>query len=429
MTSQVGQFLRHLRKARGLTLQQATRAAGISLSALDRWETGVNQPRLSELEALLTALRASAKQRGQVLALMDAPRARAQVQDKIFRIAQQTGLGPMPNGGDLLRAMRLRRGLPLEAVAARLGVTVRTLRRWERADVWPGMEQLHRLCYALGAHEEELVALTSGQFLQTPTTGVTSLERARARMQQLLDLDQIISRLALTELGYLTLEAELWPLATRSVEGRRLLAEAYANHAQFLSRLDRFGEAGQHAERALDLIPEKSRPEMFWLRAGIVSALSAVRRGAQPTPKRGLDQLRHWLPLARWPEFEAWVLADMAEYLSLSGEAEVALSLSKQACQVAERCEGPIELRMRQRDRARLLLRMERPEEALPLLTIVERENPWPRADISLLRTEAHLGAGEPSEAQDWLERAMTDIQMYDLAYLQPQAATLAQRF
>jgi transcriptional regulator with XRE-family HTH domain len=429
MTSQVGQFLRRLRKARGLTLQQASQAAGISLSALDRWETGVNQPRLSELEALLSALGVDAKQRRQALSLLDAPRARAQVLSEVLRVGEEMGLGPLPNGGDLLHAMRLRRGLPLEAVAARLGVTARTLRRWEKADIWPGMEQLHALCYLLGAQEEELVALTSGQFSQIPTTGATSLEQARARMRQLRDLDQILPRLALTELGYLSLEAELWPLAAGGVEGRRLLAEAYANHAQFLSSMDRFREAGQCAERALALIPEKARPEPFWLRAGIISALSAVHRGAQPAPKRGLEQLRHWLPLAGWPEFEAWALADMAEYLSLSGEAAIALTLSKQACQVAERSEDPIELRMRQKDRARLLLRIERPEEALPLLTIVERENPWPRADISLLRAEAHQSAGESSEALDWLERASLDIQAYDLAYLRPRASALAQQF
>ena len=61
MVSRLGQYLRQLRKARGLTLEQAAEAAGLSRSAVNRWETGVNQPRLPELNALLGALGADAQ--------------------------------------------------------------------------------------------------------------------------------------------------------------------------------------------------------------------------------------------------------------------------------------------------------------------------------------------------------------------------------
>src|SRR5437016_2875076 len=132
-TYNLGEFLRSLRKEEGLTLEQAARAAGIGRVTLNRWETGVHQPRLPELEALLGALRADPQRKRQALALMDAPRARKRTRALIAQIGERAGIGPMPNGGDLLRAMRMRRGLSREAAAERIGVSTRTLRRWETA--------------------------------------------------------------------------------------------------------------------------------------------------------------------------------------------------------------------------------------------------------------------------------------------------------
>ena len=99
-------------------------------------------PRLSELEALLSVLQADPKQKRQTLLLLDAPRAKNQVRAEIIRLGDQLGIGTMPNGGDLLRALRLRRRLSLEeAAASQMQMTSGTLRRWEKMEVWPSPEQ------------------------------------------------------------------------------------------------------------------------------------------------------------------------------------------------------------------------------------------------------------------------------------------------
>src|ERR687883_310150 len=70
-TGQGGRFLRQLRQAQGLTLEQAAQKAGIGRVTLNRWETDAQKPRLKELEALLTALAASLAQRRKALALVE----------------------------------------------------------------------------------------------------------------------------------------------------------------------------------------------------------------------------------------------------------------------------------------------------------------------------------------------------------------------
>ena len=78
----VGVHLRSPRQPRGLTLERAAGAAGIGLVTLSRWEAGAHQPRLPELEALLHALQADARE----------------------RLGERAGLCPPPGAGDLLRA-------------------------------------------------------------------------------------------------------------------------------------------------------------------------------------------------------------------------------------------------------------------------------------------------------------------------------------
>src|SRR5262249_42250266 len=126
----IGGFLRTLRTARRLTMAQAAEKAGVHRATLHRWEKGLAQPRLSELTTLFSALEVSEPQKRNALRLMDAPRAARVVQQEVIQIAAQTGVSAMPHGGDLLRAMRLRRGLSLEAASRPVEVTGGTLRRW-----------------------------------------------------------------------------------------------------------------------------------------------------------------------------------------------------------------------------------------------------------------------------------------------------------
>src|SRR5262249_17615781 len=127
---QPGDYLRQLRQSRRLTLAELSATAGVSVRTLSRWETGAFQPRLAELEAALRALGGDRAQWERALSLVEAPRAIARLREEAQkRKADLVGLaGHAPTTGDLLRAMRLRRGRTLEQVAAGLGVAPRSVR-------------------------------------------------------------------------------------------------------------------------------------------------------------------------------------------------------------------------------------------------------------------------------------------------------------
>jgi transcriptional regulator with XRE-family HTH domain len=410
-------------------MEQAAQQAGIHRATLDRWEKGRAQPRLSELGWLLGVLDASAQQKHNALGLMDAPRATRLVCQEVTRIAEQSGMAALPHGGDLLHALRMRRGVSLEEAASRVQVTGGTLRRWEKMEVWPALELLHRLCYALEAHEEEIVALTVGRFSQRPRFEKTSLEALQERLSQMRRLERSLpGGDPLFELACLELEADAWPLALRSGAGKQLLIEIYAHHLHRLSLRERLVEAGSVAERAMELMTDTLKPTRFWMYPVFVSARASVFRGEHPTPKRGLKILRSWLSATHWPDMQAWLLADMAKYLGVSGEPEVALTVAEQACRIAENTGNPVELILRRWDKASLLLQAGRPAEALAI--VEERADiedlPSERIDISLLRAEAYLGIGDRTQAHDWLQRALMDIDTYHIEYKRPRAEKLA---
>src|SRR5437899_3171633 len=102
MNLHVGELLKAWRKQKKVTRKHLSLESGISLATVKRWETGQTQPRLAELEAVLSALHVSSAQRQEALALVNAPRA-------VQRLREMTGTGP-PLRGDLLRAMRVRQG-------------------------------------------------------------------------------------------------------------------------------------------------------------------------------------------------------------------------------------------------------------------------------------------------------------------------------
>jgi len=410
----------------------AARQAGLHRATLHRWESGEVQPHLPELNALLTALQATEAQKHQVVELVEAPRALRQIRQTVTRTSEQRGMPPLPNGGDLLQALRRRRRLSLEEVAGRVQVTARTLRRWEQMEVWPSHDQLHRLCYVLGAQEAEVVALTVGRFSQKPATGKASLESIQERLDSLSTLGEELGGYPLFELEYLHLQADAWPLALHSAAGRQMLIQVSAGYAQSLSSRERLTEAGMVAEQTLDLMTDRLKPTMSWIYPVMVAARASVYRGEHPAPKRGLERLRPWSSvMAQWPDLQGWMLADMAKYLSLSGEQEAALPLAEQACRAAEASGIGGEVTLRRWDKASLLLQAGRPSEALAIVgerTVLEGEGLGDRIDVSLLRAEAYGGVGNLSEMHDWLQHALADIDAYHIEYKRPRAEMIAKQ-
>jgi transcriptional regulator with XRE-family HTH domain len=425
------------------------------------------------MEAVLTVLQANQQQRQEALASLRSPRTHTLLQEEIARTLRKSrmgaSLGPMPRSGDLLRALRLRRGVSLEQLAPRLGVTVRTLRFWEKGEGWPPPLPLQNLCFFLGAHEEEMIALTCADARFTLRSGAEGSagvdegsRRAEAEEACEARLWAVVHGLteipALADLQYHSLETEAWRLAANNPSRRSLwlLGTIRAHYANSLSVQNRFGEAFVVAQRALDLLPEiekqagrlhggKTRESRspFWLYGGIALARAAVYRGPRLQPKRGIDQLKQWLPLAHLPEYEAWMLADIATYHTLDtlgGSAvsqshlDAAVALSEQASQVASRSqqESPsVERFLRDVDRCRVLLAAGRPAESLSLLTSLEPQmgNSPRRAEFFLLGARTRLSLGSLSEAHDYLMLSRDAIDQFGLWYLKSQADALAERF
>lgn len=420
----LGAFLRTLRETRRLGTEQAARAAGLNRVTLYRWEQDRTLPRLAELQAYLAALEADTPRRNQALALLEAPRARAQAQDAVAHAADRLGILSLPSGGDLLRALRKRRLLSVEAVAAQMGVTPRSVQRWEKGEVWPSAETLHALCGVLGASQDDFLFLTRGPF----ATGIfrgepVSLDRIQA------DLDIMWSHNTLgpldAERAFRTLEAQVWYLVTHGQGGQAQLAQIYTQYADLLNAQHRRYEMGRYANAALDLMPRKLPEAPFWVMAGIISAEYAVYGQARPAPRRGLNILNQWLPEMSEPTQRAWALALMAEYMVLDGEPDAGLPLAERAFRIASAEANPYEALMRKRDWAVQLLKAGRPREAMPLLVFRESDAPQFQVEILLLRVKAFLALSAKAEAHTAMLQAQTLIEIYGLDAQRQRAATL----
>jgi transcriptional regulator with XRE-family HTH domain len=431
MSQAFGQFLKERRTARKWTLRELASRAGVGFATLSRWESGAFLPRLPELEAVLEALGVLPAERIQALRWVNAPRAAQQLREepRVARLEEE--LGTIPNGGDLLRAMRYRRGLFLEQVAAALRVSPGTVSRWEQGKVIPPPERRDALFALLDAGPHERAALSSGTlFLQTPLRE-TRLTRETLEQQiaELWNTPQTPIEFQTRELLFLSLRAQCWPVAARETWARRCLGQLDTQYAHFLSCQSRHAEAKRCADRALDLMPEKRRPERFQMLAGFVAARSAVHGGAKPKGRLGVEQLRHWLSVANTPEMATWIRADMATYLALDGVMEGALRLLEEATLIAEDSADEEEKQLRKLDKARLLMKASRPAEALPLIDAEATADPWMRTNFLLARVPVLLALNDRTAAQEELRRAQSHIETYHLVHMRQDMEILAQRF
>lgn len=111
----VGSALARLRHDAGFSQSTLSRLADVSNSTLSRWERGTHLPSLPELDAVFAALHADDRQRAAILELMPAPRG-------LRRLRETQGGALPPNGGDLLWAMRQRKGCTQAEIARAVGV-------------------------------------------------------------------------------------------------------------------------------------------------------------------------------------------------------------------------------------------------------------------------------------------------------------------
>jgi transcriptional regulator with XRE-family HTH domain len=413
----VGTLLWEWRTAAGWSLGQLAQRAGVSKAALSQWESGLRQPRLPELEATLEALGVTAVQRALAYSRIEAPRALRQLRNP----TAPHEIGPLPMAGDLLRAMRLREGWTQEQIATKLGVGQNTVARWERGERLPSPEQLQALCFALGAHEEEFISLTTGDFTNA------SIEMDLAPAQLDADLDALLfdQHAELVDLRFILLERALWRQAAMQREwARPLLGAAYAKHAHYLGNYRRWDEAEVSAARAIAIQPQTGPPPEYLLRAVIKRAEALVYGGYRQTPERGLQLLKTWLPRSTQPDYTAWMLSDMGEYMALAGQRASAIHISTKAVDLAE-----FEQTMRQLDHGQVLVAAGSPRLALEQLPGLPEHSGGVFVYEAFIRCEAYLSMGLMDDAAMWLERANAVIEADGLKQERIQAARLARRF
>jgi len=433
-TSQLNLFgsqLRKLRRERGLTLQQAADAAGVGRVTLNRWETGAQRPRPVEWNALLKALEASPQQKRRLETLLDTAWAHTTRRNALIQFSDHFQLGAIAHGGDLLRAMRLRQNLTLEEAAHRIGVSEWTLRRWEKGTIVPSVTQLHEICFALKAEEEEIIALTCGTL---------RFSGGGAHIEPLLSADALDDRLEKTcqrirygeqrlmELEILHLKRQAWELAARKPDTRHLLAKAWHAHGSLYSIHNRYEEAGRLAQEGMELLPEKGFLQSYVLYMAVDRAKGFAFREVRPNLRRGIELLRPWLTINRYPHLVAWIRSEMASMLAHTGDIEAAVTMSKEACALAVGFSTREQTRRADAHAGILLRFANRPEEALKALSPPDKDTPIFHAHKGVLHAEILAALKETSDAQHRLEEAMSLIETHQFTELQPPAEALQQR-
>jgi transcriptional regulator with XRE-family HTH domain len=415
----LGLFLRELRQSRRLTLAQAGARAGVAFSTLSRWEGGQYQPRLPELEAVLAALDVSPRQRTQALALVEAPRAVVRIREEAeARLPEMVEVaGHAPAVGDLLRAMRRRRGLTTEQVGRTLGVQPSTIRRWEASEMVVREDRLPDLCRALGAAPEEQEALSRRHLhLWTPDESARlSLDALEARLRR-LHADMARGERVLMDLRFLILEAQLWALAARSASARHLLARTYAYHGAALEMWGRYREIKPYADRALDLLMQASAPDRAALYLAVrLSGVTLLTTSGQISHRRAIAFLRPWVGYAETPSWQTGLYRDMAEWACGNGQLEAALGWIAKASETAEHAEDLLPIRAARHIYRHILLTTRAFDAALPLLPQDEETDPFQLAFEVGHRVQTLLGVGERDAAHDWLNHLYTHLRAYDL--------------
>ena len=452
MTATLGQLLGGLRLERGLALRELGRQAGISYTTIGRWERGTFLPRLPELEAVLTALNATESQRRQAIERLAAPRALAQRRQETALSVPDfvEAAGGVPGNGDILRAMRLRAGKTLEDTARVMGVAERTLLRWERSESRPDTARLHALCYALGASEEEVAALTCSE-------GGTALIPLTEDVAQIATLGLALRMkvwqppVALRELICLGLEAQAWRLVPTRPEAQSVVFALSYWRLKTLFDSERYVQAVPYMRRVLKmadtlppsftvpLLTEKAMPEQRVDASETHNRLliyqTLVADWHTPTKARSLARrlAREW-HTARDVYFRAWMMGEAAGLLAKSGDMETAKDWSRRACEEADT--GNLthwtEVLYRRRSYAAILAQAGSGEEALAALestTALNDFQPDCRTRYHLLRTEIFLNLDRPASAQEELVQARRVAQGAELAYLLPHADALERRF
>lgn len=428
----LGELLQRMRQARRLSQERLASLAQVTDRALRYWEADRQQPRAVELESVLKALEALPQERAQVYALLtDARRARLTRKLDIVPNVPPALLGPLPGLGDLLRAMRQRRGWTQEQVADAMRVNRATVIRWESTRSLPPTEEMERLCLLLKASPEERTALHIRRLSPSSWVPQLTLEECRVQYEMIARHRSGQSSFGpLMDLHMLALKRQLRFLLNESSEALRLLAQLETQHGWWLYMQGRKSEASTGTWRALNLARGNLAPEPFWV--GALNLLSGHAASGGQKPEQALRLLSPWLRLLP-AAFHPFLLCDMALYAGQAHRPEEAAHLLQQAEQaLLRRSRAGAEdhwylhwyVRM---TAARVFLSGGKAVEALNRLPTTDLEGDG-RIVSLLIGAEAALAAGEKNLAARTLSEAQTLLTVMPLPHRQSKLQELTQR-
>lgn len=389
-------------------MEAIARAATVAPSTIRRWMAGRSQPDQPTLLLVLKALHSTSEQQAQAFALIDAPRALSHRRALDEELAP--GLTPelMPSVGDLWRAMRLRRGLPANQVAASLRIHPSSVTRWEKSLTPPPEDRLEELFSLLHAQPEERITLTDRRLVFAPPERLATADEYEHRIILLADKMDRAEAIP-GDLCFLVLEAELWQLVRQQSTLSGLLAMAYSWHGDWLGRYGRVEEGNKNNQIVIGMIERNSgQPKGFGIKSLSQSALYTAQSSKRDGPSKAVETLRPWLDRVTKMAHKSNLNRDIAKLEMLGGQYDAADFRIHLAMQQGEQSDDSVTVKLARYIQAQSLLDRGGQHNAEIALGLIPRDEDLAAAqrvrDV-LLMAKALVSVGEPTAARDELNR------------------------
>ncbi len=341
----LGALVRDLRVSRGLSLSEAARRAGVGKATLLAWESGAHRPRGAALTRLLDILEAGPELR--LEALPDEAAA---------------SLGGPVHVGQVIRAMRVRRGETQVGFARRLGVAQSTAARWEGGETAFEAALVDRVCVGMEAVPEEHAALLAASGL-----GPSAIPRdpLAARFYRGAALDAPRELYEVVSLG---METELWRRSARDAAWDPLFCRVVGERANRFFCEGRLDEVEGLARRALR---RATTPESRVGATYAVGALVALAKHRNEPPSSVARRLEAWTDGLPDSVEKSWMVWERALFLASMGRDAEAVDDTERSTEMLDRAVPtitPQELEYhRLKNLTETLVRADRAEEAVPL--------------------------------------------------------------
>jgi len=314
MSDELSTLLRTRRKHCGLSQSEVAAKSGVSARTLRYWESGEKVPRVMELQSVLKALGVSAREAVLFISLIKAPRGHQRIKDMAHSLAPHPPVF-MSHPGDLIHAMRVRKGISQERLAHELGVSTTTVMRWETMRSSPSESNLERLSALLNADAEEAYYLLIKQLSSYDGELHTDIEACSAQLDHVIQ--SISKHERNVELMILILQRKLSQLSISNSEATYLLARTRMCHAHAMNLNSQVAPARTAVRHSLELFKSVKRQDDCWALA-LNLASNFVGKGKKDYLSKVTFLKKHLMPGANGP-MRLRMYCDMSLYLTRAG--------------------------------------------------------------------------------------------------------------